>query len=77
MNSIKRFHHQYLPDKIQYEKDAFSEPVIDELIGMGHKLQEIRDYGNMQVITIQKDNGKVETSSDPRALIEDSGIDYY
>ena len=44
---------------------------------MGHKLQEIRDYGNMQVITIQKDNGKVETSSDPRALIEDSGIDYY
>jgi gamma-glutamyltranspeptidase/glutathione hydrolase len=77
MTSIKRFHHQYLPDKIQYEKDAFSEPVIDELIGMGHKLQEIRDYGNMQVITIQKDNGKVEISSDPRALIEDSGIDYY
>jgi gamma-glutamyltranspeptidase/glutathione hydrolase len=77
MTSIKRFHHQYLPDTIQYEKGAFSERVVDELTDMGHKLKEIRDYGNMQVITIQKDNGKVETSSDPRALIEDSGIDYY
>jgi len=77
MTSVKRFHHQYLPDVIQYEKDAFSNSDIDKLRSIGHVLKEVRDYGNMQVITIDKDSGKVETSSDPRALIEDSGIDYY
>ena len=77
MTSVKRFHHQYLPDIIQHEKDAFSNSDIDKLKSIGHTLKEVRDYGNMQVITIDKDTGKVETSSDPRALIEDSGIDYY
>jgi len=77
MTSVKRFHHQYLPDVIQYEKDAFTSSDIDKLRSIGHTLKEVRDYGNMQVITIDKDSGKVETSSDPRALIEDSGIDYY
>ena len=77
MTSVKRFHHQYLPDIIQHEKDAFSNSDIDKLRSIGHTLKEVRDYGNMQVITIDKDTGKVETSSDPRALIEDSGIDYY
>ena len=77
MTSVKRFHHQYLPDVIQYEKDTFSNSDIDKLRSIGHVLKEVRDYGNMQVITIDKDSGKVETSSDPRALIEDSGIDYY
>ena len=77
MTSVKRFHHQYLPDVIQHEKDAFSNSDIEKLKSIGHTLQEVRDYGNMQVITIDKDSGKVETSSDPRALIEDSGIDYY
>ena len=77
MTAVKRFHHQYLPDIIEYEKDAFSNSDIDKLRSIGHNLKEVRDYGNMQVITIDKDSGKVETSSDPRALIEDSGIDYY
>ncbi len=77
MTSVKRFHHQYLPDVIQHEKDAFSNSDIDKLRSIGHTLKEVRDYGNMQVITIDKDSGKVETSSDPRALIEDSGINYY
>ena len=77
MTSVKRFHHQYLPDVIQHEKDAFSSSDINKLRSIGHTLKEVGDYGNMQVITIDKDSGKVETSSDPRALIEDSGIDYY
>ena len=77
MTSVKRFHHQYLPDVIQHEKDAFSNSDIDKLKSIGHTLKEVRDYGNMQVITIDKNSGKVKTSSDPRALIEDSGIDYY
>ena len=52
MTSVKRFHHQYLPDIIQHEKDAFSNSDIDKLRSIGHTLKEVRDYGNMQVITI-------------------------
>jgi gamma-glutamyltranspeptidase/glutathione hydrolase len=77
MTSIKRFHHQYLPDVIQHENGALSDQDISQLTNMGHTLEEIENYGNMQVITIDKQSGKVTTSSDPRALIEDSGIDYY
>ena len=49
MTSVKRFHHQYLPDIIQHEKDAFSNSDIDKLRRIGHTLKEVRDYGNMQV----------------------------
>ncbi len=77
MTSLNRFHHQYLPDVIQYERDTFSKDMIQELQSKGHNLEEIADYGNMQIVTMQKSNGKVDTSSDPRALIDDSEVDYY
>ena len=77
MTSLNRFHHQYLPDVIQYERDTFSKDLIQELQSKGHNLEEISDYGNMQIVTMQKSNGKVDTSSDPRALIDDSEVDYY
>jgi hypothetical protein len=51
--------------------------MIQELQSKGHNLEEIADYGNMQIVTMQKSNGKVDTSSDPRALIDDSEVDYY
>jgi gamma-glutamyltranspeptidase/glutathione hydrolase len=77
MTSGRRFHHQYLPDEIHHEKDAFGEDVIDSLVSKGHSLKEIGDYGNMQVVTYKKSDGSVKASSDPRALIENSEIDFY
>ena len=77
MTSGRRFHHQYLPDEIHHEKDAFGEDVIDSLASKGHSLKEIGDYGNMQVVTYKKSDGSVKASSDPRALIENSEIDFY
>ena len=77
MTSLSRFHHQYLPDVIQYEIDSFSKDMIQELQSKGHTLEEIAEYGNMQIVTMHKSNGKVDTSSDPRALIDDSEVDYY
>jgi gamma-glutamyltranspeptidase/glutathione hydrolase len=62
-----RFHHQYLPDVVEYEKDAFTEADITALLVMGHKLQEgSRRWGNMQVITWDYASGKVAAASDPR-----------
>jgi gamma-glutamyltranspeptidase / glutathione hydrolase len=62
-----RYHHQYLPDVVEYEKGAFTESEIAHLQAMGHKLQEgSRRWGNMEVITWDFASGRVEAASDPR-----------
>ncbi len=67
MVSLPRYHHQYLPDDIFYEPGAFSDADKLFLEKMGHALRESsRLYGNMQVITWNYANGKVEAASDPR-----------
>lgn len=61
-----RFHHQYLPDKVFYEKNAFSMEQAAELELMGHHTSQLDSgYGNMQVINWDYDNG-VQAASDPR-----------
>lgn len=77
MTSNKRFHHQYLPDVIRYEVDAFTNEVKKDLESKGHKLQEISNYGNMQVVTFDNESGNIDSSSDPRGLIEGYEIDFY
>ncbi len=62
-----RFHHQYLPDVIQHEPDTFTKNEVRSLKGMGHTLKEVmHEYGNMQVIHINKLTGAIEAASDPR-----------
>ena len=60
-----RYHHQFLPDKIQHEPGAFSTRQVERLQQLGHELSDVgRKYGNMHVIEI---NGNtVLAASDPR-----------
>lgn len=61
-----RFHHQYLPDTIFYEKNALSDNVINQLTEMGYQLKlQDSPYGNMQAIGWDYQNG-VQAASDPR-----------
>jgi gamma-glutamyltranspeptidase/glutathione hydrolase len=70
-----RYHHQYLPDVVEYEKGALSEAEITQLQAEGHTLKEgSRQWGNMQVITWEFATGKVEAASDPRG--EGEGLVY-
>ena len=63
----ERFHHQYMPDILQFEKDAFSPSLQQELERRGHELKEVdRKYGNMHAILWDKSRGKVYAASDPR-----------
>ena len=63
----ERFHHQYMPDVIQFEKNALSEDVQQILIKKGHTLKEINyRYGNMQVITKHRYKNNLSAASDPR-----------
>ncbi len=65
--AVKRFHHQFLPDVIQYEPDALTPDVIESLQSRGHQLRPLdRHYGNMQVVWWDKKNNKVSAASDPR-----------
>ncbi len=65
--SLPRFHHQYIPDLIQYEIDGLSDMEKKKLVMKGHKLKEIkRKYGNMQAIMIWKNRNTSFVASDPR-----------
>jgi gamma-glutamyltranspeptidase/glutathione hydrolase len=69
------YHHQYLPDELDYEQGALSDTEIKELEAKGHKLKlSGRQWGNMQVITWDFATGKVEAASDPRG--EGEGLVY-
>ncbi len=64
---LPRFHHQYLPDEVQFEPGAFTEREQRQLRAMGHTLKPLsRRYGNMQAILWQVDHNKVMAASDPR-----------
>ena len=71
MVQLPRFHHQFLPDKIQFETDALSPATRDALAAMGHALQEIKEdytYGNMHAVIWDKQTHRVTAASDPRGL---------
>ncbi|NOX08907.1 MAG: gamma-glutamyltransferase [Gammaproteobacteria bacterium] len=65
--SLPRFHHQYLPDYVQYEAAAFDDDTLVDLEMMGHQMQPLQGrYGNMQAVFWDKKAGKVSAASDPR-----------
>jgi gamma-glutamyltranspeptidase/glutathione hydrolase len=62
-----RFHHQFLPDVVQYEKDAFPPDVTANLQKRGHILKlTSQQYGNMQAIVWHRESGKLTGISDHR-----------
>ena len=65
--SLPRFHHQYIPDLVQYEMGGLSVDEKRKLVFKGHKLKEIkRKYGNMQAIMIWRSRNTSFVASDPR-----------
>ncbi len=62
-----RYHHQYLPDVIQYEPNTFSSSALNTLQQLGHKLKPLdNSYGNMHVVIWDKRSNKVTAASDKR-----------
>jgi gamma-glutamyltranspeptidase/glutathione hydrolase len=73
--SAPRYHHQYLPDVVDFESDAFGAEERAALEARGHKLREARRrWGNLQVVTWDYSTGAVEAASDPRGV--DEGLVY-
>ena len=64
---LPRFHHQYLPDVIEYEENSFSPETMTALSKLGHHLKQVSaPYGDMQAIELQKKTGLLSAASDPR-----------
>ncbi len=62
-----RLHHQYLPDHISLESPGFDKTLVDTLEQRGHAINQMdRQFGNMQIITLDKTSGQLEAASDPR-----------
>jgi len=62
-----RFHHQFLPDRVEYEPDAFTPDEILALTQRGHALAPREEtYGNMQLVVRDKKTHRLEAASDPR-----------
>jgi gamma-glutamyltranspeptidase/glutathione hydrolase len=53
-----RFHHQWLPDYISYEKNSLDSSTIMKLQGMGHELRERNTIGRVNAIMILPDGSK-------------------
>ncbi len=67
--ALPRFHHQYLPDVVQFEPGAFTAQEQGQLAAMGHVLKPLDStYGNLQAVTWDPASGKVDAASDPRGV---------
>ena len=65
--ALPRYHHQYLPDMLFYEKGAINPESIPALIARGHKLKEINyKWGNMNAASWNKQTGVTAAATDPR-----------
>ena len=60
-----RFHHQYLPDTVFYEKDGLSPGTVSALEAMGYSLKEQPPWGAVELIAIAPD-GQLIGINDPR-----------
>ncbi|MFN0274363.1 MAG: gamma-glutamyltransferase family protein, partial [Chitinophagales bacterium] len=71
--NAKRFHHQWLPDEILYEKNAFTDETKKQLTQLGYTLKERSGIGRVDAILIRSD-GKLEGAADPRG--DDKAMGY-
>ncbi|MGZ8928038.1 MAG: gamma-glutamyltransferase [Methylobacter sp.] len=64
---VPRFHHQFMPDTIEYEKGALTANELLGLAAMGHQLKEARyNYGDMQAVQWSRATHQLTAASDRR-----------
>jgi gamma-glutamyltranspeptidase/glutathione hydrolase len=64
--NASRFHHQWLPDTIDYEPNAFSVNTIKQLEKMGYHLRPQETWGAVEAILLDPSNGMLSGANDIR-----------
>jgi len=62
-----RFHHQWLPDRVQFERHGLSPDTLSLLRARGHNLVPITAQGVAEVVVFNAREGKLEGGVDRRA----------
>jgi gamma-glutamyltranspeptidase / glutathione hydrolase len=62
----KRYHHQYLPDRVDVEDGVFDAATTKTLTDMGYTLRPRSPWGFMNVVTWDHRTNKLDAASDPR-----------
>jgi gamma-glutamyltranspeptidase/glutathione hydrolase len=62
-----RFHHQWLPDRISYEKNGLSPETLEVLRARGHELSPIEVQGVAQAVAFDAARNVLEGATDRRA----------
>jgi len=60
-----RFHHQWLPDKIQMESECLSQSTIEILEKIGHQISDRGSIGKVETIVVNED-GSLDAAADKR-----------
>jgi gamma-glutamyltranspeptidase/glutathione hydrolase len=68
--ALPRYHHQYQPDRIEFELGAFDAAWAEALRAKGHTVQEgRRRWGNMQSVFVDAVTGEARAAGDPRGRV--------
>ena len=70
-----RIHHQWLPDRISYERQSFSPDTLNILTWLGHDLRERTNQGSAHVIVVDLEDEVLEGGVDRRSST--SGAAFY
>jgi len=62
-----RFHHQWLPDRIQYERFGLSPDTVALLKAKGHELRDVDSQGEVQAVLYDAKEDVLEGGTDRRA----------
>ena len=62
-----RFNHQWLPDRIEVERNGFSADTVQALVARGHKVVEIEKQGVAEAILVSRRDRMLEGGCDRRA----------
>lgn len=65
--NVPRYHHQFMPDVLEYEQDAISSAELASLSAIGYQLKQARyRYGDMQAVQWHKTTHALSAASDRR-----------
>jgi len=65
--NVPRYHHQFMPDVLEYEQDAIPANELANLSAMGYQLKQARyRYGDMQAVQWHKTSHALSAASDRR-----------
>ena len=70
-----RIHHQWLPDRINYERQSFSPDTLNILTWLGHNLNERTNQGSAHIIVVNHEDQWLEGGIDRRSPT--SGASFY